>query len=172
LDELALADRTLRHEVLDRDRSTLRVELGQAVEVHDLVLGTERVLEAAQLGQAHVERHLATLERRRHLVARLRALRAATRRLTLRRLTTTHTGLRGVRARGGTQVVHLEQTASTLRRRLGRSRLLRRSLLRRSLLRGGSLLGLLHGRLGLGGRLLGRRLRGGLLGSVGSLLRR
>src|SRR5690606_33586241 len=120
LDELALADRTLRHEVLDRDRSTLRVELGQAVEVHDLVLGTERGLEAAQLGQAHVERHLATLERRRHLVARLRALRAATRRLTLRRLTTTHTGLRGVRARGGTQVVHLEQTASTLRRRLGR----------------------------------------------------
>src|SRR5690606_5437337 len=171
LDELTLADRALGNEVLDRDRATLGVELGQAVEVHDLVLGAERVLEPAQLGKTHVQGHLAALERRRHLVARLRALGTATRRLALRRLTATHSGLCGARAGSRTQVVDLEQAAGALGRGLGRG-LIRRSLLRGSLLRRSSLLGRLHRGLSLGIGLLRSSLRRRLVSSVGGLLRR
>src|SRR4029077_210602 len=56
-------------------------ELGDAAQVHDLELGLEWVLEAAQLGDALVQRRLAALEpgRDRAAGARLLALRAATR---------------------------------------------------------------------------------------------
>ena len=52
------------------------------VEVDDLVDGAERVLEATQLGHAHVHGHLPTLEGLGHLVAGLGALGATTGRLT------------------------------------------------------------------------------------------
>ena len=62
LDLLALADRALGHEVVDGDVATVREQLGELLEVHDLVLDAERVLEPAQLRQPHVHRHLAALE--------------------------------------------------------------------------------------------------------------
>src|SRR6476619_2276743 len=109
LDEAVLANGTLGDETLDGDLATLRVQRAQLVEVHDLELGLERVTEALQLRKAHVEGHLATLEALRNLVTGLRALGTTTSRLTLRRLTTTDTGLGGLGARGGTEVVDLER---------------------------------------------------------------
>src|SRR4029079_12408510 len=71
------------------------------------------VLEALELRQAHVDGHLPTLERRRDVLTGLRALGAAARRLALGALTATHTGLRGLGARRGTQVVNLDRHYST-----------------------------------------------------------
>src|SRR6478609_4087782 len=107
LDLLVLPNRTLGDQVADGDVATLGVELRELLQVHDLVLDAERVLEPAQLRGAHVQRHLPTLEADAHGVARLGALGSATRGLTLRALTATHTGLRGVGAGDRTQVVHL-----------------------------------------------------------------
>src|SRR3954451_19250913 len=109
LDEAVLANGTLSHQTLDGDLATLGVERGQLVEVHDLVVRIEGVLEALQLREAHLAGHLPTLEALRNLVTGLRALGTTTGRLTLRRLTTTHTGLGGLGARGGTEVVDLER---------------------------------------------------------------
>src|SRR5690606_11723701 len=106
---LALADRTLRDQVLDGDGATLGEQRGQLVQVHDLVLGTEGVLEPAELREAHVQRHLPTLEAGGNLVTSLRTLGSTTRRLTLRGLTATHTGLRGLGTGGRTEVVDLQR---------------------------------------------------------------
>src|SRR6478609_8975729 len=120
LDGLALADRALRHEVGDRHVATVRVQRRELVQVDHLVLDAERVLEAAQLREAHVQRHLPTLEARRHLVAGLGALGATTGRLALGRLATTHAGLGGLGARGRTEVVHLQRaTVAGLRSLFG-----------------------------------------------------
>src|SRR3954453_5964867 len=78
LDGLALADRTLRHQVGDSHVATVRVQRRELVQVDHLVLDAERVLEATQLREAHVHRHLPTLEARRHLVPGLGALGATT----------------------------------------------------------------------------------------------
>ena len=80
---LALADGALGDQVLDADRAAVREQLAEPVQVDDLVLHAERVLEAAQLGQPHVQRHLPALEAGWHLVAGLGALGAATGRLAL-----------------------------------------------------------------------------------------
>src|SRR5690606_19257621 len=94
LDLVARAHRALAHEVLDRHGAALGEQLAQLVQVHDLVLDAERVLEAAQLGQPHVQRRLPALEARGHLVTGLRALGAAARGLAaLAALTTTDAGL-------------------------------------------------------------------------------
>src|SRR5689334_11360438 len=93
LDRLALADRALGHELVDGDLATVGEERVDLVEVDDLELHAEGVLEALQLGQAHVQRELATLEGGRHLVARLCALGSTAGGLALGALTTTHAGL-------------------------------------------------------------------------------
>src|SRR5665647_573882 len=94
LHELAITDSTLGHQVLDRHVAALGEQHRDAVEVDDLVLGAEGVLEATELGQPHVHRHLPTLEALRNLVARLRALGAAAGSLApLAALTATHAGL-------------------------------------------------------------------------------
>ena len=107
LDRLVLAHGALGDQILDGHRSTLREELAQGRNVHDLVLHPERVLEATKLREPHVERHLATLEAVRHLVASLRALGSATSSLALAGLTTTNAGLGGLGAGGWPQVVQL-----------------------------------------------------------------
>src|SRR5688572_24201857 len=84
LDQPALADRAGLDELVRPDRAPRGEQLGEPVQVHDLVLDPEVVLEPLQLGQAHVDRHLPTLERRRDVLARLGALRAPTGRLALR----------------------------------------------------------------------------------------
>src|SRR5699024_1716889 len=102
LDELARAHRALVHEVGHRDGATLREQRAQLVEVDDLVLRAERVREPAQLREAHVERHLPALEAGLDLVAGLRALGTASRRLAaLAALTATDADLRRLGARRG-----------------------------------------------------------------------
>ena len=102
------------------DGATLGEELVDAVEVDDLELHLERVLEALELRQPHVDRHLATLEGGRHLVAGLGALGAATGGLALGALTATHAGLGGLGAGRRAQVVqlqrHVSRTSSTVTR--------------------------------------------------------
>src|SRR6185369_11544280 len=49
LDLLVLAHGTLGDQVADGDVAALRVQLGEALQVHDLVLDAERILESAQL---------------------------------------------------------------------------------------------------------------------------
>ena len=96
----------------DADRAALgeqRLELGH---VDDLELDLVGVLEALELGQPHVQRHLPALEARGHLVAGLGALGAAAGGLALAGLTATHAGLGGLGARGRTQVVNLESHVS------------------------------------------------------------
>src|SRR6476661_2441868 len=111
LDRGVVADRTLGHEVGDGHIAALGEQGGQLVQVDDLELHAEGVLEATQLGQAHVQRHGATLETLRDLVAGLGALGATAGGLALGALTATHAGLGGLGTRGGTQVVHLEGSA-------------------------------------------------------------
>src|SRR5689334_21062210 len=96
LDRVAVADGAPGDQVLDGDVATVGVERAQAVQVDDLELDLERVLEALELGQPHVERHLPALEARGHLVAGLGALGATAGRLALGRLTATHAGLGGL----------------------------------------------------------------------------
>src|SRR5699024_2418187 len=69
----------------------------------------EGVLEAAELGQPHVQRHLPALEAGRHLVAGLGALGAAASGLAaLATLTASDADLGALRTGGRTQVVHLQ----------------------------------------------------------------
>ena len=85
----------------------------EVADVHDLVLDAEPVLEALELGQPHVQRHLPALERGGHVLAGLRALRAAAGGLAaLAALTATDAGLGGLGARGRTQVVDLDGPSS------------------------------------------------------------
>src|SRR5699024_3011538 len=88
--------------------ATLRVQLRETLEVHDLVLDAEWVLEPAQLRGAHVRRKLSAFETGANLVPGLRPLGSTTGGLSLGRVTATDAGLRGLGARGGPQVVDLE----------------------------------------------------------------
>src|SRR4051794_1080790 len=186
LDLFVLANGSLGDEVRDGDVTAGRVQLGELLQVHDLVLDPERVLEAAQLRRTHVHRKLAALEARTDLVARLGALGTTAGRLTLGTFTASDAGLVLLGSGGRAQVVHLEDLLAGLRDillgrslggRLGRHglvlrgggglvgggrsrRLLGRSLLRGALLRG-RLVGGLRAR-GLGRGLLGGRLLSGL----------
>src|SRR4051812_38770090 len=81
LDLLVLANGALGHKVEDCHVAALGVELGELLEVHDLVLDAERVLKPAQLRLAHDEVQVAALEPGAHRVARLGALGTATRSL-------------------------------------------------------------------------------------------
>src|SRR5665647_759355 len=125
LDELALTNSTLGHQILDRHVAALREQHRDAVEVDDLVLGAEGVLEATELGQPHVHRHLPALEALRNLVTRLRTLGAAAGSLALAALASTHAGLGRLGAGGWTKVVdlqcgrffgHVQSTSSTATR--------------------------------------------------------
>src|SRR6266540_6062575 len=109
LDRRTPADGTGLDHGVGIDGPTVREELRQPLHVHDLVLDPEAVLEALELRQPHVDRHLAALERRGHGVPGLGALGATARALALGAVTTTHAGLPGVRARGRTQVVNLDR---------------------------------------------------------------
>src|SRR6266536_2078992 len=112
LDQLARAHRPPGDEVTGGDVAALRVQRGQPIQVDDLVSGLEPLVgEALELGQPAVQRHLAALEGGGHLTARLGALGAAARGLSLRRLAAADPGARGARARSGTQVMQLEAPA-------------------------------------------------------------
>src|SRR6478609_5020493 len=108
LDGLVLANGTLFDQVLHGDCATFREQLVELVQVYNLVLNPERVLEAAQLRQAHVQRQLAAGKASLDLVTGLRTLGTATSGLTLGTFTTTNAGLGGLGTRGGTQVVNLQ----------------------------------------------------------------
>src|SRR5690606_9783036 len=98
LDRLTGAHRPLGGEVLPGDGATLGVKRTELVQVHHLVLGTERVLEATELGQPHVQRHLPALEASRDLVTGLGALGATARGLpALAALTASDADLGGLR---------------------------------------------------------------------------
>src|SRR5688572_9654892 len=106
---LVLANGALCNQVLHGDGATFREQLVEIVQVYNLELNPERVLEAAQLRQAHVQRQLAAGKASLDLVAGLRTLGTATSCLTLGTFTTTNTGLGGLGTRGGTQVVNLQR---------------------------------------------------------------
>src|SRR5882757_6949106 len=120
LDLLVLAHSTLGHEVADGHIAALRVELGETLEVDNLVLDPERVLESAQLGRAHHLIQVAALEADAHLVASLAPLGASACGLALRTLTASDAGLGLLGSGGRAKVVRLED----LRTCVGRSRLL------------------------------------------------
>src|SRR5919112_5011547 len=105
---LVLANCTLFDQVLHGDCATFREQLVELVQVYNLELNPERVLEAAQLRQAHVQRQLAAGKASLDLVAGCSTLRATTGGLTLGCFTTTNAGLGGLGTRGGTQVVNLQ----------------------------------------------------------------
>src|SRR5690606_29345962 len=114
----------------DGDLSAGRVELCELLEVHGLVLDTERVLEAAKLRGPHDHVELTALEPGLDLVPGLGALGSTTGRLTLRALTASDAGLGLLGTGGGAQVVdleHLDALSGLCGIRLG-SRLLGSSL--------------------------------------------
>src|ERR1700682_3460671 len=115
LHQRVLAHRTGGHQLVDTHVAALGEQLVDVADVDDLVLGAEPVLESLELRQPHMDRHLAALERRRDVLARLGALRAAACGLALGALTATHPGLGGLRARRGLQVMQLygHETSST-----------------------------------------------------------
>src|SRR5690606_9399413 len=108
LDQLVLADRAGSDELVLADLAALREQFGDRPDVHDLVFGAERVGEALELGQPHVDRHLPALEGGRDVLTSLGALGTTARGLTLGALTATHTGLIGLGAGGRTQVMQLD----------------------------------------------------------------
>src|SRR3954468_23189418 len=101
-------DRTGLDQGVDVDSPAVREQLGQLGEVDDLVLGAEGVREALELRDPHVQRHLATFEATRDLLAGPGALGTATGRLALGALTTTDAGLGLLGPRRRAQVVDLE----------------------------------------------------------------
>ena len=62
LDQLVAPDRAGRDQLVRADRAALGEQPGQVAHVHHLVLDAEPVLEALELGQPHVQRHLPALE--------------------------------------------------------------------------------------------------------------
>jgi hypothetical protein len=118
LDRQPGANRTGTDQIVDADRAALGEELAELVQVHDLVLHPERVLEAAQLRDSHVQRHLATLETLGRVLARAGALGATAGGLaTLATLTPTHTDLGALGARRRAQVMNLQRHVSRPPRR-------------------------------------------------------
>src|ERR687892_507235 len=109
LDRAARAYRALRHQVLDGHVAAFRVQRRQLVQVDDLELDPERVAEAFELGEPHVQRHLPAFEAGRNGATSFAALRPATGGLAAcSGLTPADPGLGGLRARCGSQVVRLE----------------------------------------------------------------
>src|SRR6476469_10979526 len=108
LDRLTAADRAGLDEAVGVHRPALREQRGDPVEVDDLEHDLVVVLEARELGQAHVQRRLPALEPGRGVATCPGALGTATRGLALGALTTTDSRLRGVGAGGRTQVVDLQ----------------------------------------------------------------
>src|SRR3954463_1383035 len=108
LHELPTTYGALRGQHVRVDLATVGEEGGELVQVDDLVLGPERVAEALELRNPHVEGHLPALEGLRHLVAGLRALGATAGGLALGAFSATHPGLGLVRARCRAQVMDLE----------------------------------------------------------------
>src|SRR5699024_2380151 len=101
--------RSLSNEVLCGDLAALGEQLRHLAQIDHLVLGAERVVEAPQLRQPHVQGRLTTLETRGHLAASLGALHSAAGCLALGAFTTTHPGLAGVCPGCRPQVVHLQR---------------------------------------------------------------
>src|SRR4051794_1919225 len=93
---------------LDVDAPAVREQFGELGEVDDLVFGAERVREALELRDPHVQRHLATLEATRDLLAGPGALGPAAGGLALGALAATDAGLGLLGPRRRAQVVDLE----------------------------------------------------------------
>src|SRR3954471_13344467 len=108
LDRLAPPDRAGVGQAVRVDRTALREECRDPVEVDDLEHDLVRALEAGELGQPHVQRGLPTLEAGVGVTPSAGALGAATGRLALGALTAADARLGGVGARGRTQVVNLQ----------------------------------------------------------------
>ena len=117
LDRAPFAHGASCHELVDADRAALGKQRLQCGQVDDLVLDLVGVLEAAKLGQPHVQRHLPALEVGRHLVAGLGALGAAASGLALRALAASHASLRSPGTGCWTQVVNFERHVSRPPRR-------------------------------------------------------
>ena len=90
----------------------LREQSLNLVQVHDLILGTERVVEPAQLRGLHMNRHLAAGEELGHVLACTGTLGTATSGLTLGTLTTTNAGLSFVGTRSGLEIMELNSHVS------------------------------------------------------------
>src|SRR3712207_184761 len=119
LDRLVAADRTGLGEFRRADLAAVGEQLGEPVQVHDLEDDLVLVLEALELRQTHVQRHLAALERRGDVLTGAGALGTAAGGLALGALTATHTGLGGLGSGRRAQVVNLDRhysTSSTLTR--------------------------------------------------------
>src|SRR3954466_14572894 len=114
LDRLAAPDGAGVGQAVRVDRTALREERRDPVEVDDLEHDLVVVLEARELGQPHVQRGLPTLEPGGGVAPSAAALGAATGRLALGALTTADSRLRGVGAGGRTQVVDLESHEMSL----------------------------------------------------------
>src|SRR4051812_44218722 len=108
LDRLTAPDGTGLGQTVRVDRTTLREERRDPVEVDDLEHDLVVVLEARELGQPHVQRGLPTLEPGGRVAARTGALGAATGALALGALTAADASLGGMGARGRTQVMNLQ----------------------------------------------------------------
>src|SRR5699024_2157989 len=114
LDRLVLADGTRGDELGDADLAPVREQPLDVGHVDDLEDDLVAVLEALELRKAHVDRHLAALERRGDVLPGLGALGAATGGLALGALTATHAGLVGVGTGRRAQVVQLDGHAHSV----------------------------------------------------------
>src|SRR5256885_15145813 len=94
-----------RDQLVRSDRAARGKQLGEPAGVDHLVLSAVAVVEALQLRQPHVDRHLAALEARGYGPPRPGALRATASGLALGALTAADTSLRGLGARCRTQAV-------------------------------------------------------------------
>src|SRR3954451_8223253 len=108
LHELTPAYGALGRQDVRVDLPTVGEQRGEPVEVDHLVLSPEPVLEALEPWQPHVQGHLATFERRRHLVTGLGALGATAGGLALGTLAAADPRLGLVRAGSRAQVMDLE----------------------------------------------------------------
>src|SRR5690625_3760066 len=95
-------------EIIHTDRATVRKSSGQLADVHALELDPVAVLETAQLGQPHLQRHLATLETRRHRLAGLGPLGTPASGLTLGCFTTSDPDFVTLGARSRPQIMNLD----------------------------------------------------------------
>src|SRR5436190_13549569 len=102
----AFANRTNRYELVDSDRAALRKQLIELCKVDDLVLDPVGVLEATQLWQPHVQRHLPALEVGRNLVPGFRSFGATTSGLALGSLAAADASLSGPGSWSGTKMMN------------------------------------------------------------------
>src|SRR5450756_2088910 len=107
--ELAGAQDLHRGTPANAAHATGREQLGQPVEVDHLVFGAKPVRKPLQLGQPHVQRHLAALEAVGDVLAGAGALGAAAGSLALGALAAPDPGLRRMRAGSRPQMVDLKR---------------------------------------------------------------